>query len=146
MKAKIAVTTNKNGDKIAEHAGRGVFFKIYEIDEHDGLTDSRVIKVDKEHTLHNLSHNPETNPADHEVLTSQILLTGGIGMGAINKLARMGVRAYIVEEKNPDESIEKLMNNTLRAVDPTTYQHNHHHHHDHDHHHGEGHGDCNHDH
>ena len=32
MKAKVAVTTNKNGDKIAEHAGHVVYFKIYEID------------------------------------------------------------------------------------------------------------------
>jgi len=136
MKAKVAVTSNKNGDKIAEHAGHVVYFKIYEIDEQEGITDSKVIKVDKEHTLHNLLHNPNINPAEHEVLQSQILLTGGIGMGAIGKLAQMGVRAYIVEEKNPDEAIEKLMTGTLKAVDPSTVQH-----HGHDHHHGDGH-DC----
>ena len=137
MKAKVAVTTNKNGDKIAEHAGHVVYFKIYEIDEHEGLTGSKVIKVDKEHTLHNLLHNPNTNPDEHEVLTSQILLTGGIGMGGIQKLAALGVRAYIVEEKNPDEAVEKLIEGTLRAVDPRTIEHSHHHHHDHDDH------DCN---
>ncbi len=137
MKAKVAVTTNKNGDKITEHAGHGVFFKIYEIDEHEGLLGSKVIKVDKEHTLHNLLHNPDINPNDHEVLTTQILLTGGIGLGAINKLAYMGVRAYIVEEKNPDEAVNKLINGTLKAVDPNTVQH-HGHHHDH----GEGGHDC----
>ncbi len=138
MKAKVAITTNKNGDKIAEHAGHGVYFKIYEIDEKEGVTGAKVIKVDKEHTLHNLLHNPETNPQDHEVLTSQILLTGGIGMGGINKLARMGVRAYIVEEKNPDEAVEKLIAGTLKAVDPSTVQH-HNHHHDH----GDGGHNCN---
>jgi len=140
MKAKVAVTSNKNGDQIAEHAGHGVYFKIYEIDEQEGITDSKVIKVDKEHTLHNLLHNPNTNPAEHEVLQSQILLTGGIGMGAIGKLAQMGVRAYIVEEKNPDEAIEKLMSGTLKAVDPSTVQHHGHHHH-----HGDDH-DCGHNH
>ena len=136
MKAKVAVTSNKNGDRIAEHAGHVVYFKIYEIDEHDGLTGSKVIKVNKEHTLHNLLHNPNTNPEEHEVLTSQILLTGGIGLGGINKLAHLGVRAYIVEEKNPDEAVEKLISGTLRAVDPRTIDHSHHHHH-HDHEHGD---------
>ncbi len=138
MKAKIAVTTNKNGDRLAEHAGHVVYFKIYEVDENEGLTGSKVIKVDKEHTLHNLLHNPHINPQEHEVLQSQILLTGGIGMGAIQRLAQMGVRAYIIEEQNPDEAINQLINGTLKAVDPTTYQHTHHHDHDH----GDGH-DCN---
>ena len=137
MKAKVAVTTNKNGDKIAEHAGHVVYFKIYEIDQTEGLTGSKVIKVDKAHTLHNLLHNPNTNPEEHEVLTSQILLTGGIGLGGINKLAGFGVRAYIVEEKNPDEAVEKLIAGTLRAVDPRTIDHSHHHHHNHDHDHGD---------
>jgi len=135
MKAKIAVTTNKNGDKIAEHAGHGIYFKIYEVDQNEGLTGSKLIKVDKEHTLHNLLHNPNINPQEHEVLTSQILLTGGIGMGAINKLAHLGVRAYIVEETNPDEAVNKLIEGTLRAVDPSTIQHTHHHH--------DGNHDCN---
>ena len=139
MKAKVAVTTNKNGDQIAEHAGHGVYFKIYEIDQIEGLTGSKVIKVDKEHTLHNLIHNPQTNPQEHEVLNCQILLTGSIGMGAIGRLAQIGVRAYIVEEKNPDEAVEKLIAGTLRAVDPSTVEHTHHHDHHHDH--GDGH-DC----
>ena len=127
MTAKIAVTTNKNGDQIAKHAGHGVYFKIYEIDEQDGLIDSKVIKVDKEHVLHNLLHSPNINPKDYEVLSSQILLTGGIGMGGINKLAQMGVRAYIVEEKSPDEAVNKLIDGTLKAVDPSTVPHSHNH-------------------
>ena len=134
MKAIIAVTTNKNGDKIAEHAGHGVFFKIYEIDEQEGLLGSKLIQVPKEHTLHNLLHSPGINPSDYEVLSSQILLTGSIGMGAINKLYQMGVRAYIVEETNPDEAVNQLINGTLKAVDPSTVTHNHHHGHEH----GEG--------
>ncbi len=136
MKAQVAVTTNKNGDKVAEHAGHGVYFKLYTIDEENGLEESHMIKVDKSETLHNLLHNPQINPDEHEVLRSQILLTGSIGMGAINKLAYMGIRAYIIEEKNPDEAIQQLINGTLKALDPNTIAHNHHHHHDH----GDGHG------
>ncbi len=131
MKAKVIVTTNKNGDKIAEHAGHVRYFKIYEIDQTEGLTGSKIIKVEKEHTIHNLLHNPETNSEEHEILTGQILLTGGIGMGGIQKLAMLGVRAYIVEEKNPDEAVEKLIAGTLKAVDPRTIPHSHHHHGDH---------------
>ena len=143
MKAKVAITTLKKGDKIAEHAGHVVYFKIYEIDQEKGVTNSKVIKIDKEHTLHNLLHNP-INPEEHEVLQCQILLTRGIGMGAIHKLARFGLQAYIIEENNTDEAIEKLINGTLKAVDPATVQHDDHDHHHH-HEHGEGH-DCGHHH
>ncbi len=136
MKAKVAVTTNRNGDKLSEHAGHGVFFKIYGIDEQEGLTGSKVIKIDKEHTLHNLLHSPNLNPADYEVLQCQILLTGGIGTGAINKLMQLGVRAYIIQETNPDEAIKQLIEGSLKAMDPNAYQHNHQHSHEH----GEGHG------
>jgi predicted Fe-Mo cluster-binding NifX family protein len=133
MKAKIAVTCNKNGDKLAEHAGHAVYFKIYEIDEVEGLLGAKVIKVEKEFTIHNLIHNPEINKEEHEVLQSQILLTGGIGMGAINKLYQLGIRAYIIEEKNPDEAVNQLINGTLKAVDPNSIEHNHRHEHGDDH-------------
>ena len=135
MKALVAVTTNKNGDTIAEHAGHGVYFKIYEIDQEEGLVGSKMIKVDKEHTLHNLLHAPGINPQDYEVLRSQIILTGSIGMGAINKLYQMGIRAFIIEETNPDEAIKQLIAGTLKAVDPSTVEHTHHHEHGE---HGEG--------
>ncbi len=134
MKALIAVTTNKNGDKIAEHAGHGVYFKIYEIDEQEGLLGSKLIKVAKEHNLHNLIHAQGINPQDYEVLRCQIILTGSIGMGAINKLYQIGIRAYIVEETSPDEAINHLINGTLKAVDPSTIEHTHQHSHEH----GEG--------
>ena len=137
MQAQIAVTTTKNGDKVSEHAGHAVYFKFYIIDQEKGVIDEKLIKVDKKHTLHNLLHTPDINPDEHEVLKSQILLTGGIGMGAINKLAHLGVRAYIIEESNPDNAIKQLINGTLKAVDPSTFQHNHHHEHNHDEH------DCN---
>jgi len=129
MKAIIAVTTNKNGDKLAEHAGHGVYFKFYEIDEQEGLMGSELVKVDKEHVLHNLLHNPNVNPEEHKILQSQILLTGGIGMGAIHKLMNFGVRAYIIEETNPDEAVNQLINGTLKAVDPSQHEHSHHHQH-----------------
>jgi predicted Fe-Mo cluster-binding NifX family protein len=53
-------------------------------------------------------------------------------MGAINKLFQIGIRAFIIEETNPDEAIKQLIAGTLKAVDPSTVQHTH------DHNHGEG--------
>jgi len=131
MKAKVAVTTNKNGDKLAEHAGHGVYFKIYEIDEQEGLTGSKIIKVEKENSLHNLLNNPNINPAEHEILQCQIMLTGGIGTAAINNLMKLGVRAYIIQGINPDDAVNQLIGGTLKAIDPNAYQHTHAHSHDH---------------
>ncbi len=137
MQAKIAITTNKNGDKVAEHAGHVVYFKFYTIDEEKGLIDSKLVKIDKDFTLHNLLHGANIDPKDHEVLQSQIILTGGIGMGAINKLANMGIRTYMIEETNPDIAVQKLIDGNLKAIDPSTFKHDHHHNHNHNEH------DCN---
>ncbi len=139
MKAKVAVTTNRKGDKLTEHAGHVRFFKIYEIDEEEGVLSAKVIKVDKEHVLHNLLHSPNINLEEHEVLKSQILLTGGVGQGAIHKLYQLGVRAYLIEEKNPDEAIKQLIEGTLKALDPASFHHDHDHNHDHGHGHGHHH-------
>ena len=140
MKAKVVITTNKAGDKVSEHAGHVRYFKIYEIDEHKGIVDTKVVKVEKENTLHNLLHSNSLNPLEHEILQAQILLTGGIGPGAINKLAHLGVRAYMIKEKNPDEAINQLLNNTLKAIMPTEHHH-HHHHGNNGHHHEHGNDD-----
>ncbi|NPA46251.1 MAG: hypothetical protein GXO24_03455 [Chlorobi bacterium] len=144
-KAKVAVTTGRTGTRVAEHAGHVKFFKIYEITE-DKITDIKTVEVDEGQTLHDMLHRHPIDFTGHPLEDVQIILTGGIGMGAIQKLFSVGKRAYMIAEKYSDEAIDKLLAGTLQALDPREHHHDHHHHdhhhhdhHHHDHHHGHGH-------
>jgi len=134
-KAKVAVTTGKTGTRVAEHAGHVKFFKIYEITE-DKITGIETVELDEGQTLHDMLHRYPIDFSGHPLEDVQIILTGGIGMGAIQKLFSVGKRAYMIAEKYTDEAIDKLLAGTLQALDPREHQHDHHHdHHHHDHHH-----------
>ena len=62
------------------------------------------------------------------------MLLTRIGNGAIQKLAKEGIPKYLIEEKDPDISIGKLLNRTLAAkrtgncsCSCSGGEHNHHH-------------------
>ena len=130
-KVKVAVTTGKTGTRVTEHAGHVKYFKIYEITE-DKITGIDTVEVDEDQTLHEMLHKYPIDFTGHPLEDVEIILTGGIGPGAIQKLFTVGKRAYMIAEKYTDEAIDKLIAGKLQALDPSQY---HHHHHDHDHHH-----------
>ena len=54
-----------------------------------------------------------------------ILLTQGIGQGAILRLSKQNVTVYTVKEEDPDIAIKKLINGTLEAFAPVSNHKNH---------------------
>ncbi len=137
---KVAVGTGRPGTRIAEHAGKTRFFLIYEIEETpEGLQlkEKKKIELKEGEKLHDMLHRFPIDFSGHPLEDVEIILTRSIGPGAVQKLYMLGKRAYMIEEKNPDEAIEKLMAGTLKALDPSQHHHHHDHHHGHDHHHDE---------
>ncbi len=130
-KILVGVGTGRPGTRIAEHAGKTKYFLIYEIvqDEEGNITlqGKKQIELKDEEILHEVLHRYPLNFTGHPLENVEIIITRHIGEGAMQKLYFMGKRAYMVEEKNPDEAIEKLIAGTLKAVAPA---HHHHHHHD----------------
>ena len=146
MKTKVAVTV-QNKRSISEHAGRCKNYLIYTIDDLE-ITNKYLLELSEEETLHNLFHN--SNNSESILFDMNIILTRGIGNGAINKLASHNVVCLKINEKDPDLAIEKLINGTLEAYAPISvescgcncggHKHNHDHHHNHEHGHQHHHG------
>lgn len=119
---KIAVTY-ENGN-VFPHFGHTEQFKIYEIDG-DKISDSKVVN---------------TNGNGHGALAEMLseikvdtLICGGIGAGAQNALAEIGIKLYGGVSGNADDAVNALLAGTL-AYNPNVHCN----HHAHEHH-SEGH-------
>lgn len=115
MKTIVAVTF-QNKKSISNHAGKCRNYLIYTINNSE-VESKKILELTINETLHSYFHN-ETSSKRHILFESDILLTKGIGNGAIEKLAKNGVACYKIEEDDPDCAIEKLINGTLEAMAP----------------------------
>lgn len=133
MKTIVAVTS-QNKKTIFEHAGKCRNFLIYTIDD-NVVIDKKLLELSKEETLHNFFHQETNSMVTSSLFDIDILLTRGIGNGAIQKLAMQNVVCYKIEETDPDTAINKLINGTLEAMSPVSHDKSgcncggHHHHH-----------------
>ena len=133
---KIAATYD-NGN-IFQHFGRTQFFKIYTVEDN---------KVDHSEVI---SSNGEGHGALAGILAEEqvdVLICGGIGPGAQNALAQMGIELVPGAEGDADQAVEAYLKGELVSAGATC---DHHHdggshdcHHGDEGHHGEGH-DCHH--
>jgi predicted Fe-Mo cluster-binding NifX family protein len=119
MKTIVAIAS-QNKKTIFEHAGKCRNFIIYTIYNNE-IESKKVLELEKDETLHNVSHNQNINFTS-TLFDVDILLTRGIGNGLIQKLARQNVACYKIEETDPDTAIEKLLNGTLEAVAPVSHE------------------------
>ncbi len=115
MKTIVAVTF-QNKKTISSHAGKCRNYLIYTINN-SIIESKKVLELTINETLHSYFHN-ENSSKRHILFESDILLTKGIGTGAIEKLAKNGVACYKIEEDDPDYAVEKLINGTLEAMAP----------------------------
>lgn len=125
---RIAVTYEQ--EMVGQHFGRTEQFKLYDVTE-GAVTASQVI---------------DTNGTGHGALAgflraaqAEVLICGGIGMGARNALAEAGIQLVPGVSGNADEAVKNYLAGTLQ-YDPNTECH--HHDHEHGEGHGEGHGCC----
>ena len=121
---KIAVTY-ENGE-VFQHFGHTEEFKVYDVEE-GKVVSSRIIG---------------SNGSGHEALAAvlageaiDVLICGGIGMGAQMALADAGIRLYAGVQGQADVAAKALAEETLE-YDPNASCDHHEHHH----------GDCGHDH
>ena len=114
---------------VFQHFGHTKQFKLYDVDENE---------VVKEQLL-------DTNGSGHGALAgflkaaqADVLICGGIGMGAQTALAEAGIRLYAGVQGSADEAAKALAKGTL-VYDPNAHCDHHNHSHGGDcGHHGEG--------
>lgn len=115
MKNVVAVTF-QNKKSIFNHTGKCRNYLIYTIN--GAVVESkRLLELPINETLRSFFQN-ENKIKKHILLECDILLTRGIGYGAIEKLSKYGIACYKIEETDPDIAIEKLINGTLEAMAP----------------------------
>ena len=120
MQTVVAVTS-QNRKTIFEHAGKCRNFLIYTIADNI-IINKKLLELSEEETLHHIFHKENSNTLTSSPLFDvDILLTRGIGDGAIQKLAMQNVVCYKIEETNPDTAINKLINGTLEAMSPVSH-------------------------
>ncbi len=135
---QVAIATGKPGKMINKHLGTAKYFWVYTIEE-DKITDKTWIELSDHQTLKSVLHTYPIDFSGHPLEKVEIILSGGMGPGAVQKLFSIGKRGYMIAEKYVDEAVEKLLAGTLQALDPAVHHHHHHHDHDHPNHHGHGH-------
>ena len=117
---RIAVTY-ENG-QIFQHFGHTETFKVYEVEE-GKIVSSEVV---------------DTNGSGHGALAgvllalnAEVLICGGIGMGAQMALAEAGIKLYGGVSGDADQAVEAYLAGTL-AFNPNVQcnHHEEHHHHD----------------
>lgn len=118
---KIAVT-HENGE-VFQHFGHTAEFKIYEVN------DGKIVRSDV----------IGTGGSGHSALSGllsmlrvEVLICGGIGMGAQNALAQAGIRLYGGVSGDADKAVESFIAGNLEFDPEAKCDH-------HDHNHGEGH-------
>ena len=122
---RIAVTY-ENGE-IFQHFGHSEQFKLYDVEDGKIMKDQVVV----------------TNGSGHGALAGflqaadvDVLICGGIGMGAQMALADAGIRLYAGVQGSADDAAKALVEGKL-SYDPDAHCNHYGHHHD---------GDCGHDH
>ena len=98
---KIAVT-NENG-KVFEHFGHCQSFKIYNVEDNKVVsTDTLVPTVSHQELIDYLAK-----------IGINVLISGGMGQNAQNRLAANGIKVYIGVEGTPDQVVNDLLSGKL---------------------------------
>lgn len=131
---KIAVTYD--GGNVFQHFGHTKQFKIYQVEDGSVASSQVVMAGGQGHGF---------LPGFLKDLGVDTLICGGIGGGARNALAAVGIKLYPGASGNADEQVANLLAGSLNFDPNTTCNHHAEGHTCSDHHHGEGHtcgGNC----
>ncbi len=113
---KIAVTS-QNRRTITEHAGRCRKFWIFDIDK-EQITGCSLLELPKEQCFHECPGNES-----HALDVVNVLISGGMGQGLVNRLARRGISSVITNEEDPKRAVLKYLEGSLQHQEVGTCQH-----------------------
>ncbi len=127
MSIKVAVTA-QNRKTVSTHAGACRNYFIYTIND-DGSYEKELLELSKNESLRYTFHDDTSEQPQNKLFEMDVILTGGIGLGGVRRLASNGVIAKVIKETEPDVVIEKFLNKTLEFFEPENHHKEGHHHH-----------------
>lgn len=104
---KIAVTS-QNRKTVTPHAGVCRNFWIYTV-EYQQIADKQLLELSKEQSFHN------SKTAGPLVEMIDVLLTGGMGKGLPQRLARYGVEALVTDETDPTAAVNHYLESSKQT-------------------------------
>ncbi|MGD9860140.1 MAG: NifB/NifX family molybdenum-iron cluster-binding protein [Marinobacterium sp.] len=107
---KIAVSS-QNRKTVTEHAGRCRRFWIYTV-ENGVITDKNLLELSKEESFHDSDSN-----VPHPLDGIDVLLTGGMGSGLAQRLARKEIVAKVTTQTEPDKAIQHYLDSRTGQED-----------------------------
>jgi predicted Fe-Mo cluster-binding NifX family protein len=107
---KIAVPT-QDGTTISAHFGSAPLFTVIEIKDNKITSKENRQNASTEHSS-NDDHTHHHNKFDL-VKDCKIVIAGGMGENAFNRLSQMGISVFLVDIKNIEQTIEVFLNGTL---------------------------------
>lgn len=119
----IVAVTSQNKKTVTKHAGECRNYLIYTIDNNK-ITSKKVLELQDNEILKYTFHEDKSSNPKNLLYDVDILLTGSIGPGGVNRLANQNVTAYVIQEKDPDAAIDKLIKGTLEAFAPVSHHKN----------------------
>ncbi|MGI6607983.1 MAG: NifB/NifX family molybdenum-iron cluster-binding protein [Erysipelotrichaceae bacterium] len=102
---KIAVAANEG--KIAEHFGHCEVFMIFDIENN---------KIIKSETVKNPGHKPGFLPNFLADLNIKVIISGGMGMGAVNIFNERNVEVILTDISDSKKAIEEYMKGALKST------------------------------
>ncbi len=115
----IVAVTSQNKKTVTKHAGECRNYIIYSI-KNNVITSKKVLELNDNEILKYTFHEDKSNNPKNLLYDVDILLTGSIGPGGVDRLANQNVTAYVINEKDPDIAVQKLINGTLEAFAPVS--------------------------
>ncbi len=120
---KVAVTS-QNRKTITGHAGKCRKFWVFTIEENK-IIEKELLELSIEQSFHaSSSHQP------HPLDNINILISGGMGPGLIQRMAARGVQVIVTSETDLDKAINGVLAGTLQHEEDKIHNHDH----DHSHH------------
>lgn len=115
---KIAITS-QNRKTITGHAGKCRKFWLFDI-ENSAVVNKELLELPIEQSFH--SSAPGT---PHPLDDINVLITGGMGNGLVQRLAAKGIQGIITSETEPDKAVSALLAGTLKHEADKAHEHHH---------------------
>lgn len=128
---KIAVPTD-DGQTIAAHFGRAQVFQVFSLT--DGGKEPQVERRESgesgHHDHHHGEHHGHHSHDDKFALLGdcQVLIAGGMGQPAYDRLQQMGLTVVLTGEKQIERALQLYRAGTLPSDLRRVHAHHHHHH------------------
>jgi predicted Fe-Mo cluster-binding NifX family protein len=118
---KIALSC-QDGLTISGHAGHCTKFVIYTIS--DGkIESSSILEIEKERTFHNVLHNIMLPFMSHPLFNVDVIMSGSMGAGFIEKMKIKGIEAIPTSEKVPEIAVAKYLEGSLEVMEAHQHKH-----------------------